>query len=286
MNAQAAAQNLIKNTRFQTPDGLIFRINDSVTIPAANGSTPGTITAPVNADVGGNQYNIGPTTFTVPGLKGSKAFALVTAKSTSAMAGGFSGTRPSVSQTTRDTQNATNQASLQKSLAADIKSKIPAGYVLVPGATFSTYAPQPDAPGAGGAVSVSEQGTITAVVFPEGALAKAIAYKTVASYAGQDVTLPDVSKLTLAPAVNVAPVNGEPNFQFTLTGTTNVVWKVDTARVAGAVAGKTRDSAQAALVGFPEVDHAVLVLRPFWKNAYPVDPSKITVTTVTSAAGQ
>ncbi|MDB5265923.1 MAG: hypothetical protein JWM39_636 [Parcubacteria group bacterium] len=278
-NAQPSPQTLIKNTRFQTAAGLIFRIHDAVTIPAG-----GSVTATAYADQGGVTYNIPPSAFTVPGLKGSAAFNQVTAKSTVAMTGGFSGTRATVSQATDQAQNATNQASLQNTLAADIKTKIPAGYVLIPGSTFVTYSPQTDTAADGGKVNVNEQGTMTAVVFPEAAIAKAIAYKVVGTYSGQEVTLPDVSTLKLVPAVNTAPVNGETTFAFNLSGTATIVWKIDTTKIAGAVAGKTRDSAQVALSGFPEVSKAVLVLRPFWATTFPQDPAKITVTTDTGVA--
>lgn len=285
-NGQTSAQTLIKNTRFQSPSGLIYRIRDSVTVPAGTQSAPGTITATVYADAGGDQYNIAPSAFTVPGLKGSKAYDLVTAKSSAAMTGGFSGTRPSVSQATRDTQNAANQASLQKSLVEGITEKIPEGYVLVPGASFTTYDPQPDATAANGNVTVSVKGTVTAVVFPNAALAKAIAYKSIGTYAGQPVSIPDVSKLMLKPAVDVAPTTGETSFAFNLTGDATIVWTIDAVRIAGAVAGKSRDSAQIALSGFPEVDRAILVLRPFWSTSFPKDPAHIKVTAVTPAVAK
>jgi len=280
-NTQAAPQTLIKNTRFESPDGHIFRIHDSVSIPAG-----GTIVATVYADVGGADYNIGATTFTVPGLKGSKAFEQVTAKSDAAMVGGFSGTRASVSQATRDAQNATNQASLEKSLSEDIKTKIPAGYVLIPGATFVSYEPQPDTEAESGKVNVNERGTMTAVVFPEEALGKAMAYKVIGTYSGESVTLPDVSALKLTPAINIAPASGETTFAFSLAGTANVVWKIDTAKIAGAVAGKTRDSAQIILQGFPEINRASLILRPFWAQTFPQDPAKISVTLADTSSGK
>ncbi|KND50917.1 MAG: hypothetical protein AB202_00730 [Parcubacteria bacterium C7867-007] len=280
-NTQAAPQTLIKNTRFQSPDGLIFRIHDSVSIPAG-----GSIVAMVYADVGGANYNIGATNFTVPGLKGSKAFEQVTAKSTEPMTGGFSGTRASVSQGTRDAQNATNQTTLEKSLTADLASKIPAGYVLIPGATFVTYMPQPDTEAEAGKVNVNQKGTMTAVVFPGEALGKAIAYKVIGAYNGETVTLPNVSGLKLLPALNIAPASGETTFSFNLTGTTNVVWKIDTAKIGGAVAGKTRDSAQVILQGFPEIKSASLVLRPFWASTFPQDPEKINISVVETGTSE
>ena len=280
-NQQPTAQQLIKNTRFETPSGLIYRIHDSITVPAAKGGTPGSLSVTAYADAAGEQYNVGPTTFTIPGLAGSKSFSLVTARSKDAMSGGFSGTRPTVSQATRDAETAKLATALETDLASGIKGKIPEGYVLVPGSIFTTTVPQPDQPAAGGNVTVATKGTATAVIFPSAALAKSIAYKSVGSYAGQPVTLGDVSSLKLTPATASAPVDGQ-DFPFTLSGSASVVWTVEPDKIAAAVAGKTRDSAQVLLSGFPEIDRASLILRPFWRQTYPADPSKITVTVETS----
>ncbi len=160
---------------------------------------------------------------------------------------------------------------------AALKEKIPAGYVLVPGGTYATYDPQPDQAGTTGQVTLAEKGSITAVIFPSEALARAVAYQVVGTYAGQPVTLASTDALTLTPT-NTTPPDGKQDFSFKLSGNAVIVWRVDTAKIAGAVAGKTRDSAQVVLSGFPEVDKATLVLRPFWKSAFPADPANIEVT--------
>lgn len=271
-NQQTVPQALITNTRFATPDGLIFRIHAPISVPAG-----GSVSAPVYADVPGDKYNVGPTTFTVPGLQGGKSYTLVTGKSDAAMTGGFSGTRPSVSQATHDKTAAALQTALESDIQTGLVAKVPAGYVLIPGASFTTYGPQPDTAGTSNTVAITIKGTATAVVLPEGPLAKTIAYKTAGTYAGQDVTLANVTKLTLKPVLPTPPT-GTEDFAFHLSGTTTIVWTVDAAKIAGAVAGKTRDSAQVILSGFPEVDTARLLLRPFWTSTFPSDPAHIGVT--------
>lgn len=270
-NKQTTTQALIKNTRFQSAAGLIYRIRDSISIPAG-----GFVTATVYADEAGEKYNTGPTTFTVPGLKGSKAFDLVTARSSGSISGGFSGTRPTVSQATKDKQFGEMQTKLAADLQKELSGKVPAGYVLLPGASFTTYTPASDAAGASGTVTLTEAGSITAVIFPADALAKTIAFKSVGSYGGEPVTLKNVQNLTVKPAqTSIAP--DATTFDFNLSGGTTVIWQVDPAKIGGAVAGKTRDTAEIALKSFPEVDKATLVLRPFWASKFPADPSKIKV---------
>lgn len=69
---------LIVRTRFQTGDGLVFRLRDPVTVPPANGDEPGVLDVTVYADeldiydqVIGERGNIGPSKFFLPGLSSS-----------------------------------------------------------------------------------------------------------------------------------------------------------------------------------------------------------------------
>ena len=66
-SADKTAQRLIKNTRFEAPNGLIYRVSESVVVPAVkteNGkSVPGSVEATVYADEAGDKYNIGKVDF-------------------------------------------------------------------------------------------------------------------------------------------------------------------------------------------------------------------------------
>jgi hypothetical protein len=87
---------LVATTRFQTEDGLIFRIPAAVTVPPASSSGPGSAEAFVKADaydvnglIVGERGNIGPSTFFLPGLKESSRSNLY-AENFADMTGGFS----------------------------------------------------------------------------------------------------------------------------------------------------------------------------------------------------
>ncbi len=77
-NYSADPQDLVATTRFQTADGLIYRIDKPITVPGTtvvNGKTiPGSIDAVVTADVSGDKYNISNADFTVPGFKGGPKY--------------------------------------------------------------------------------------------------------------------------------------------------------------------------------------------------------------------
>lgn len=89
------SQPLISTTRFETDDGKIFRLAESVTVPGMtiqNGKREaGVVEAVVVADEAGDTYNIDPASFTVPGFKGSAKYGTFSARSTKAFTGGGAG---------------------------------------------------------------------------------------------------------------------------------------------------------------------------------------------------
>ncbi len=277
-NAQSKSQTLVANTRFATTAGLIFRIHSAVTIPSGSAAKPGSANAKVYADKPGDVYNVGPTSFTVPGFAGTPLATLVYARSSAAMAGGASGTIPVVDAAAEgQARNALINA-LTPDLATSIDAKVPDGYVLVPGSATTTYQELAPAPSSTtGMVDVKEQGTISAVVFPNAALAKEIA-KSIGGlgYQGEPLTLSSVKSLTLS-APSGLPVLNAPSFSFMLSGTAPLVYTVDPTRIAAAVSGKTRSAAEVALTNYPEVKRAVITLRPFWRQTFPQDPASISI---------
>lgn len=279
-NTQSKAQKLIANTRFATTAGLIFRIHTAVTVPAGSTSKPGTVKATVYADKPGDAYNVSPTSFTIPGFAGTPQASEVYGRSTVSMTGGASGTVPVVDAADEAQAVKSLSGALAPDLVSSLNDKIPAGYILLPGAATTTYTElAPIASGSTGQVQVQEQGTMTAVVFPNTSLAKAVATSVAGlGYQGEPVSLLPGSNLTLS-AVSLPDVNAT-SFAFTLAGTASLEYVVDSTRIAAAVAGKTRSAAEVALTNYPEVKRAILVLRPFWRQSFPEDPSTITVSVV------
>lgn len=277
-NTQAKSQKLIANTRFATSAGLIFRIHSAVTIPAGTKASPGSVSATAYADQPGGSYNVGPTSFTVPGLAGTPQGTQVYARSTTGMTGGASGPVPVIDTATESAAKSALQSALEPDFAASIRSQIPSGYVLLPGASVTAYEELVPVPSSStGMVDIKMQGTATAIIFPSVALAKAVAASVAGlNYQGESLTLTETNDLTLSSAGGL-PDPGATSFTFTLSGTAPLVYNVNAARIAAAVAGKTRSAAEVALTNYPEVKRAIIILRPFWKQTFPDDPASISV---------
>jgi len=96
-------QVLVATTRFVSAEGELFRTPTKVTIPGGHYEggklVPGEIDVSVVADQPGPEYNIDPTTFSIPGFAGTARYTKFYAKSFQPMTGGF---REEVSQITRE----------------------------------------------------------------------------------------------------------------------------------------------------------------------------------------
>lgn len=276
-NTQTKAQRLVQNTRFATTAGLIFRTRSLVTVPAGTVAKPGSIKVKVYADQPGSSYNVGPTSFTIPGFAGTPQSAQVYGRSDTPMTGGATGNVPSTDPATE----AQARIELNKALTTELKESlakmVPDGYFLIEGTATTTYQDLESTPSqTTGMVEVREQGTIIAIAFPMSALAKALASSVAGlNYQGEPLTIMPGSSLTLT---STSPLDPEiTSYTFTLSGSASLLYTVDSTRIAAAVAGKTREAAKVALTNYPEVKRADLILRPFWRSVFPQDPASISV---------
>jgi hypothetical protein len=272
-NSSSATQKLVATTRFETTSGLVFHIKNAASIPAG-----GSVSAAVYADQPGATYNIGASSFTVPGLANSALYSEVIGKSTSSMSGGASGSQPVVDPTTLASAQAALQTALAPDLASQLQAAVPEGYVLIAGAASTTYQSlAPTMASSTGMATVSEEGTATGIALPDAALAQALALQVEGSaYSGQALTIADPTTLALTPSAGLPDASSQ-TFTFTLSGSANLISTIDPNQIAAAVAGKTRSAAEVALTNYPSVKQAVLILRPFWESTFPEDPAKITV---------
>jgi hypothetical protein len=134
----SASQSLVATTRILSSDGKLFRLSKGVTVPGTtdvNGSIqPGAIKADVIADAPGEEYNIGPSSFTIPGFQGSAKYGKFYAKSTEAMLGGGSkGAGGLASVSMADINNAKQKVEndLTAKIEASVKDKIKKGEVFL-----------------------------------------------------------------------------------------------------------------------------------------------------------
>ncbi len=133
-----ASQVLVATTRFLTEDGKLYRLTRTVVVPGMsvgeNGEKqPGKVEAEVVADKAGEEYNIGPSRFSIPGFEGGPKYDKFYAESTQPMRGGGSDTSE-LRTITKDDISKAEQETLSKAkeqLLEKMKNDVGDGKVIL-----------------------------------------------------------------------------------------------------------------------------------------------------------
>jgi len=136
------SMTLVVRTRFLSSEGSkYFRALQSIYVPAAKLEnkkiTPSFVDVEVEAMESGEEYNIGPSNFSIPGLVGGSYYYTIYGESDSAMTGGFKEKVEVI--TSEDIENA--KKSLEETLSNEAQNSLaeslPENFVLLPSAIFS-----------------------------------------------------------------------------------------------------------------------------------------------------
>lgn len=276
-NYSTASQDLVATTRFKSPAGLIYRIDKDITVPGqttVNGqTTPGSIDAVVTADQGGPTYNVGITTFTIPGFEGTAKANGFYAKSKTAISGGYSGNETTVSddemrQKTTDLQN-----TIQQQLIAQAQTETPDTFVFFPtGLTvnFTTSVTNEN-----GKAVLTGKGVALAPIFNKKILTDEIDAANNVKFAvleGWEALQAEIGNAN-------GLVSGDfPTLTLHLTGTLNIGQDINIGELQRALAGKAKSDVTNILSSYSSVQSANATIQPFWKSHFPTDASKIHIT--------
>jgi len=274
-NYNTSVQRLIKNTRFATPEGLIFRITDSVTVPGKKGTVPGSVEATVVADEPGESYNVGLKDFTIPGFKGDPRYTAFYARSKTALAGGFSGIQKVVAEADR----AKAKTNIESKIASELIKQAVAGMtpemVYFANAYTIDFKMLPEEFPSASEVTLKEEGTISAVVFDRKILGSAVAKAELSKYDGRPIFITNNDNITFKPKGDFKPTSD--TITFNLSGSAAFEWYYDELTLKQALLGKSRSETAAILQKYPTIEKADISLRPFWSRSFPDSLDKIIV---------
>lgn len=288
-NTSESTQRLIKNTRFESPDNLIFRIKESIEVPPAKkdatGKTvPGSVVADVFADIPGDKYNIAPTKFTVPGLKGSDQFNNIYGESTVAFSKGFEGEKFILDDQELNTAQQALHVELRDKLLARLDAEKPAGFIAYKDSVTFVYESLPSTVYGDSLATIKEKVRLQIPIFKEPDLAKFIAKKSVPEYDNEDVTLSDPSTLVFTytdPQSAQEDISELQKLDITLKGTTKIVWKFDEEKLKSDLVSKKKSETSSILAKYgASISKSNSEIRPFWANSFPSSPKGITIISV------
>jgi len=269
---------LVATTRFETPDGLIFRTPNDVVVPGKKGTTPGKVNVTVIADQAGEQFNIAPgIKFTVPGLKtNAPMYAGVTAEVAGQFAGGFNGDRVATDPAARATAIASIRARLLESSIQKATTDAGPNGVIFYNLAQTTYQDLPDTTETNG-VGIHVQIRSLIPVLPADTFARSIGSIVISDTDVVNLSLVGGDGFGAQSSDIASSTLGTTPFHFKPVGNATLVWNVNSEELLSALAGRDQASFQSIIANFPGIESARARIEPFWKGTFPEDKNDIKI---------
>src|SRR3972149_1662368 len=267
-----STQRLDIDTRLEGSNGKIYKTKKAIIVPGmTKDDKTGSVEVGIYAAGAGPEYNSAPLDFKIFGFKGTPKYAKFYARSKGEIKGGFIGKSPVISEV--DKAKAVNElkATLQVKLSKKVTDQIPNGFILFKDATFLDIEDQEDISSllaVDNTLSLKVKGSLYGFLFNEKKFTKKIAKDAIADYDDSEVFIPNIRdlKFSLPATTSFKDVK---NITFSLSGSTKIVWKVDTDKLATELLGKEKKNFNKILSKYPNIISASLALSPIWKMSIP-----------------
>ncbi|MEK7212283.1 MAG: hypothetical protein AAB686_01230 [Patescibacteria group bacterium] len=272
-------QTLVATTRFSTPDGKIFRLDNQVLVPGAeikDGKIiPASIDTTVTADKAGTEYNVGPAAkLTIPGFKGTPRYDAFHGELKEGTSGGFIGERAVPTDADINTAKEKTSQILRASLDTNLLAGRPSEFKILDGASQVdivrlTVNKNTDDQGN---FSIMGEAEYRAIGFREEdmrLLLTELATQSTPNYVFR--RNPEISY----PDVKADYTKGE--LKFTVEAKGELVPAFDADGFKSSVLGQNVNQVRNSIRGLEGLSEAKVSLWPFWLKTLPQDPERVTL---------
>lgn len=274
-------QILVRRTRFETPDGKIYRLNANTTIP---GSTledgkikPGSIEVDVTADAPGESYNTGLTDFTIPGFKGTPRYDKFYARSKTTMSGGFSGISAAIAKNDLNSLESDIKRELNEKFLAQVRQELPAGFVIPEGGTILTVENIDRSHEIGdptSMLSMTIKANFIAFALKLEYIEQEIIDKYLENKENDNIKIQNLETISFK-SKNPDFINQK--LTLVITGEARAVWQFDETKLKNDLITAPRKSRLEIFNKYPEIVRAQIVFWPSWWRFFPKKPENIDI---------
>ena len=275
-------QPLVANTRFVSDEGKLFRTPKRVVIPGGRYEegrfVPGEIDIEVVAAEPGEEYNIGPSTFSIPGFAGTARFAAFYAKSFEPMTGGLIAEVPQVTKEDLDRAKEILTAKALEESKLALKRAIPLEeYILVEGALSQEIVE---------VTPFAEEGQeLSSFLFQVRAISQALAFKkSELKILAKDLLQPQIPQLKAlheeSLLIDYYPRTfnlKERKVDLDLKISAQIYSVIDEYSLKEMIKNKRPEVARRLLENLPEIDRVEINLWPFWVRSVPSATERINI---------
>jgi hypothetical protein len=272
-------QILIKNTRFISSEGKLFKTTEKVVVPGGTYNKgklqPSYIDVNVAADQPGDEYNIGPSTFSIPGFVGTARYTAFYGKSSEAMSGGSFG---KVAQIQKDDLDKAKKELVAKATEEGknyLKSNLSEEAVLLDGAIFQEILSASSSLPVGykaATFNYQVKVKLRVMVFSKTDL-KNLSEKLIAADLPEGKKIKDGSLNTDYDFYSLDLNSGKMTLKSSLSA--KIYSGIDENKFSQNLAGKTLEEARQSISSQPEIDKVQIRSWPFWTSNLPKDQKKL-----------
>lgn len=276
----SSPQTLVQTTRFVSESGKVFRTIATIVVPGAevvDGEiVPSATTVSVIAQDAGREYNIGPSTFSIPGFKGTPKYLAFYGKSEKSMEGGEIGKVKIISED--DYKNLEKQvvSELSSQSSTALEALLPEGF-LIPRSAQHTSQIEINSSGKIGdsAAELTITGNVLTKAFAvrEGDIKKLLTDDFAARFPG--MRLKEGEEEIVHQAIDSRFEKGILEMKVSLSQNASAL--VDRQKIIDGVRGKTETEVRSFLSGFASIRESRVTFWPFWVSKIPDDPNKIEI---------
>lgn len=276
-------QRLIANTRFESPDGLIYRIQDSITVPGKTGDTPGSIDVQVFADKAGEEFNKNEEDikFTIPGFEGQPQFDGFYAESLTGFSGGFVGTRNVIS----DEDKSIATENLKNKLKDSIKNKLnndPAGdnlmFTNLDSLKFEVVSEE-ESKKDSDSVELKMKAYATVISINKEDFSRKIAEENISAFdtENEKIEIMNLTELSLEIKNEEEVSENTQKISVGIQGDIVFIWITEEKALKEALKDEKKEDMRSILESFPGIAKAEVIIKPFWSNDFPSNENKIEI---------
>ncbi len=272
-NYSGKPQRIIRNTRFEAPNGNIYRSKKPFTIPGKSASGPGVASIKVYAEEPGVKYNLPANTkFKLPALTGKAAVGIY-AVAKEPISGGFAGERATISEEKKQDELSKLKEMIKKQAIKKSLAALGEDSVSFEDALFVTYSDPKYDYSKKGKLTINLSASAILPVFNKYDFARELLSPSDAEldFTGENkIYIDNIEDLDLK-LLSKDSVNLQEDslIKFTASGTAKARYFIDQDRIKQDLLGKTDAVAKYLKSAYPGIADIKSSITPPWKDSFP-----------------
>ena len=272
-------QKLIKNTRFESDNNNIYRINNTIIIPASKNNIPGSAKVIVTAENYGSEYNLSiKTKLTVLNFKNSDKYNKIYAEIISNITSGQNGVRSIVAKEDIDNNTERIKTDLTEKIRNDLLKTNKPNYISATDSIYIIWSNNINEYESNEAENYTVTGIGYKALIKSDVLAKLIASKTINGYNNESVRLVN-NNFQMKYIGDIELNNATNTLSFILSGNVKLIYNIKEDEIKNNILGKKNDTKITEEILFKDktLSSVITKLFPLWIKNYPESKDKIII---------